>query len=165
MARRGSRLAVLAAAAPFALLCATPAVARAGVIAQAQPGYSAATTTARDETGAESRVDTSQWVQRYRLALDEQPYPLVGFSAGANLDWATGDSRATGAPSLEFDNKTWNTFARLGMGGQVLSGTVDYTRRWDDNDLRSNGVTLPTRAPCATPTAARSPGAPPICRC
>ncbi len=144
MARRRSTLAVLAAAAPFALLCAAPGVARAGVTAQAQPGYSAATTTARDETGAESRVDTSQWLQRYRLSLDEQPYPLMGFSAGANLDWTTGDSRATGVPRAEFDNKTWNTFARLGLGGNVLSGALDYTRRWDDNTVRSGGVTLPT---------------------
>jgi hypothetical protein len=126
------------------LFVAAPGAARAGVTAQLQPGYSSATTTSRDETGAETKLDSSQWIQRYRLSLDEQPYPLLRLSAGANLDWVNGDSESTGQPRQEIDARTWNTYARLSAGGPILNGGLDYTRSWDETDVRSGGISVPT---------------------
>ncbi len=127
------------------MVCAlVPGAARAGLGAQLNPGYSSSSVQVRDETGAETRIDSSQWIQRYRLTLDEHPYPLLTFSAGGNLDWTNGESTASGAPRLEFENRTWNTFARVAAGSPLLNGGLDYTRRWDESETRSGGATLST---------------------
>lgn len=136
-ARRRARRATIAA-----LLCAlVPAAARGGVAAQLEPGYSAATATARDELGQERRVETEQWLQRYRLTLENQLYPLLSVSAGANLNWTLGEARDGEGPRVETDNRTWNAYARLAMGNPVLNGGLDYARRWEDIETRSAGVT------------------------
>lgn len=139
----GSRSRLLAAT-PLVLLCAAipGGAARAGVTAQMQPGYSSATSTTRDETGAESRFDSTQWIQRYRLGIDQQIYPLLSLTAGGNLTWVEAESRTPGAPRANLDSRAWNTFARLKAGGPLLNGALDYSRRWDDTETRTGGLTL-----------------------
>jgi hypothetical protein len=129
----------------LALLCAlalAPAVARAGVSAQIEPGYSTANTTFRDELGGETRVETEQWLQNYRLNLENQLYPLVTVSAGGNLRWAIGSSRSADAGTVDTESQLWNTYARLAAGGPVLNGGIDYARRWEDIETRGAGLTL-----------------------
>jgi hypothetical protein len=122
-------------------LATSPGDARAAASAQASPEYTSATSRTRDETGRESRVDLTQWIQRYRLAVDQQIYPLLSFAAGANLNWNTSDIRSEGV-SQSSDTRTWNTYARLSAGERVLNGALDYTRRWEDIEARSEGVTI-----------------------
>ena len=131
----------LAAALVALLWGVAPRAARAGVSAQMQPGYQSSTTTSRDAAGTESRFDSEQWVQRYRLGVEQQLYPTLTFSAGGNLLWTMGSSEATGGQLSEFDNRRWSTFARLAWGGPVLNGGLDYSRTWDDAETRSGGIT------------------------
>lgn len=133
---------VLAAAVLASLSSLLPGSVRAGVTAQAQPGYGASTTTVRDETGAETTFDSTQWTQRYRLAVDQQLYPLVNLSAGGNLTWINAESKSSLAPRAEIDSKSWNAYARLAAGGPLLNGSLDYGRRWEDVDTRSEGLAL-----------------------
>lgn len=127
------------------LLGAASGEARASVTAQAQPGYSQTSGSSRDETGAETGFDATQWVQRYRLGIDQRLYPSLTFSAGGNLVWTNGTSEPTGSPSTESESQQWNAFGRLGFGSPDLGGGFDYTRVWSDAATRSAGVT--TEAP------------------
>lgn len=122
-------------------LTAAPRDARAAVGAQAAPSYTNSSTTARDETGHEIRAETEQWLQLYRLSLDNQLYPLLSLSAGGDLRWATGWSTFGEAARRETDNRTWNAFARLTAGDRLLGGGLDYARRWDEGETRQGGIT------------------------
>jgi hypothetical protein len=115
--------------------------ARAGVGAQVEPGYTTGTTTTRDETGRETRSDTEQWLQRYRLTIDNQLYPLVSLTAGGDLRWDMTSSTHEEAPRTETDARVWNTFARLTAGDRVLNGGIDYSRRWDEAELTQGAAT------------------------
>jgi hypothetical protein len=124
-----------------ALVWAAAGTARAEVKAQFQPSYASSTGTTRDETGLETGFDASQWVQRYRLTLDQRLYPTLAVSGGGNLVWTSATSVPTGAPRSELDARQWNTYARLSAGGPDLNGGLDYNRSWDDAETRSGGVT------------------------
>jgi hypothetical protein len=119
-----------------------PGVAHAGVAAQLEPGYATSTTTSRDDIGGETRIETEQWIQRYRLTLENQLYPLLTVSAGGNLRWIMASSRAQDGTSFDTDNQTWNAYARLAAGSPTLNGGLDYARRWEDIETRGGGLTL-----------------------
>lgn len=128
-----------------AALAARTAPARAlDLSLQLQPGYAHGTTDTRDEAGQEHSLESSSWLQKYRLSLDAPILPQLVLSAGGVLDWSMGNSRVDGLES-EFDGKRWSGFSSLKLGGAFLSGGLDYSRRDETSESTSAGVT--TRMP------------------
>lgn len=111
---------------------------------QLQPGYNYSSVTTRDETGQEHRIESSTWLQRYRLTLDVPLYPQVVLSAGGLLDWTKGTGRLDGADSSS-DAKQWIGFAHLRAGSPLLTAGLDYDRR--DSYGRSTAGGITTRQP------------------
>lgn len=135
----------------IALLGVAPRLARAGVQAVVNPGYAANTSETRDETGTTTKTDSEAWIQRYRLALDNQLYPQLSVGGGANLDWTSVDSWSPdpvlGTLHSRAENRTWNTFARVTGGSPVLGGGLDWSRRWGEAETSIGGVSGRSSSP------------------
>lgn len=128
------------AALATALVAAFSSVARAdGYTLQLNPGYFGSTSTTTDETGHESRVESSGITQKYRLTLDQTVYPTLTLSAGGSLDWAMATSRAEGV-TRDSDNKRWNGYGRLRGGSNFLAWALDYDHQEQESTSSGTGI-------------------------
>ncbi len=133
-ARWGAALATALAAA-F-----SPAARADGYTLLLNPGYFGSTSTTTDETGHETRTESSAITQKYRLALDKAFYPTLTLSAGGSLDWAMATSRAEGV-TRDSDSKRWNGYGRLRGGSDFLAWALDYDHQ--EQEATSSGTGIP----------------------
>ncbi len=132
-ARRGAALAT-------ALMAACSSVARAdGYTLQLNPGYFGSTSTTTDETGHETKIESSGVTQRYRLTLDKTLYPTLTLSAGGSLDWNMATSRTEGVTS-DSDSKRWNGYGRLRGGSNFLAWSLDYDHQEQESTSSATGI-------------------------
>lgn len=130
----------LGAALATALVAACSSVARAdGYTLQLNPGYFGSTSTTTDETGHETRIESSGITQKYRLSLDQTVYPTLTLSAGGSLDWAMATSRSEGV-TRDSDNKRWNGYGRLRGGSNFLSWALDYDHQEQESTSSGTGI-------------------------
>ncbi len=73
-----------------------------------------------DPAGGTIRDDVRQFVQRYRLALDRDLWPLVRVTTGGLYERFLGTSDF-GDTSTDFDSRTTAFFANLAAGNQILN--------------------------------------------
>ncbi|GEJ57080.1 hypothetical protein [Anaeromyxobacter diazotrophicus] len=147
MPARSDASAIAARALCALVLAAWAAAARGDSLsAVAEPSYVNSVTRTTDAAGNVTESRISQWLQRYRLALDKQLFPLVSFSGGGLYEWTLGKTSLDGVRTDQ-DLKRWTGYGRLTLGTPVLGGGLSYDRTEESSRVTTAGeaVSAPTR--------------------
>ena len=115
------------AAGVLALL--VPAAALAdGISGYVEEGVVTSRTDDTDAAGATQRVDTTQFIQRYRLALDRAFLPTWRVAAGGLFERTIG-TRGDGTTGTNIAGRNWSAFGNLLYTLPTLNLGAGYNRR------------------------------------